>query len=130
NESGRFSFIGADPAMEFFSFGNKNEIVKRNGKRISINGNPLDVLKTLLPSRDMEDLPYPFISGAVGYIGYDIVRQLEEIGSELEDELQMPDSHLMFYEEVIVFDHLEEKVLIIGTPLLEETDEQEVMRRV
>src|SRR5881394_3944950 len=43
NESGRFSFIGADPAMEFFSFGNKNEIVKRNGKRISINGNPLDV---------------------------------------------------------------------------------------
>lgn len=130
NESGRFSFIGSDPAMEFFSFGNKNEMVKRNGKRISINGNPLDVLKTLLPSRDMEDLPYPFISGAVGYIGYDIVRQLEEIGSELEDELQMPDTHLMFYEEVIVFDHLEEKVLIIGTPLLEETDEQEVMRRV
>ncbi len=130
NESGRFSFIGSDPAMEFFSFGNKNEMVKRNGKRITINGNPLDVLKTLLPSRDMEDLPYPFISGAVGYIGYDIVRQLEEIGSELEDELQMPDTHLMFYEEVIVFDHLEEKVLIIGTPLLEETDEQDVMRRV
>ncbi|MCQ6277760.1 anthranilate synthase component I [Bacillus sp. EB600] len=130
NESGRFSFIGADPAMEFFSSGNKNEIVKRNGKRVTINGNPLDVIKTLLPSRDIEDLPYPFISGAVGYIGYDIVRQLEEIGSELEDELQMPDTHLMFYEDVIVFDHLEEKVLIIGTPLLEETDEQEVMCRV
>ena len=35
----------------------------------------------------------------------------------------MPDVHLMFYEEIIVFDHLKEKVLIIGVPLLEESDE-------
>jgi anthranilate synthase component 1 len=130
NESGRFSFIGADPSMEFYSFGNKNEIVQRNGKRETVSGNPLDVIKKLLPQKDPEEFPYPFMSGAVGYIGYDIVRQLENIGSELEDELKMPDTHLMFYEDVIVFDHLEEKVFVIGTPLQEETDEQALMKRV
>jgi anthranilate synthase component 1 len=130
NESGRFSFIGADPVMEFFSHGDKNEIVKRNGKRKSISGNPLDVIKSLLPKREVDNFPYPFMSGAVGYIGYDFVRQIEAIGAVLADELKMPDTHLMFYEDVIVFDHLEEKVFVIGTPLLEETDEQELVKRV
>ena len=130
NESGRFSFIGSDPVMEFFSHGDKNEIVKRNGKRESVNGNPIEMIKSLLPQREVGDFPYPFMSGAVGYIGYDIVRQIEDIGSELADELKMPDTHLMFYEDVIVFDHLEEKVFVIGTPLLGETDEQELLKRV
>lgn len=130
NESGRFSFIGADPAMEFFSFGKRNEIVKRNGERTILEGNTLDVLKSLLPLKEANELPYPFMTGAVGYIGYDIIRQIEDIGEPLADELNMPESHLMFYEEIIVFDHLEEKVLIIGTPLLEETDEKTVEERV
>jgi anthranilate synthase component 1 len=130
NESGRFSFIGADPALEFFSFGNKIEIVKRNGHKENFSGNPLEVIKELLPQNDASDYPYPFMSGAVGYIGYDIVRQIEDIGEVLEDELKMPDTHLMFYEDVIVFDHLEEKVFIVGTPMLAETDEQMLMKKV
>jgi anthranilate synthase component I len=130
NESGRFSFIGADPAMEFFSYGKKNEVVKRNGERFSIEGKTLDVLKNFLPSKDPGQYPYPFMTGAVGYIGYDIIRQYEDIGETLADELTMPDSHLLFYEEVIVFDHLEEKVLVIGTPLFENSDEKLVEERV
>lgn len=130
NESGRFSFIGTDPAMEFFSNGKRNEIIKRNGEKIVLGGNTLDVLKSLLPVKELDHSPYPFMTGAVGYIGYDIIRQYEDIGELLEDELQMPESHLMFFEEVIVFDHLEEKVLIIGMPLLEESDEKAVEERV
>ncbi|MDP4107390.1 MAG: anthranilate synthase component I [Bacillota bacterium] len=130
NESGRFSFIGADPVMEFISHGDENEIVKRNGKSEIVSGNPLDVIKSLLPQREVEDFPYPFMSGAVGYIGYDIIRQIEEIGAVLADEMKMPDTHLMFYEDIIVFDHLEEKVFVMATPLLLETDEQELIKRV
>ena len=129
NESGRFSFIGADPSIECISYGNRNKIIKRNGETKTIEGNSLDVIKTLLPSKVSSDLPYPFLTGAVGYIGYDIIRQYEDIGELPPDELQIPDSHLMFYEEMIVFDHLEEKVLIIGTPF-ENSNEQEVEERV
>jgi anthranilate synthase component 1 len=104
--------------------------VKRNGKREELSGNPLEVIKNLLPQNEPGDFPYPFMTGAVGYIGYDIVRQIENIGAELEDKLKMPDTHLMFYEDVIVFDHLEEKVFVVGTQILDETDEQELTKRV
>jgi len=130
HESGRFSFIGADPAMEFFSYGDKSEIVYRNGERHSVEGKPLEVLKTFFPMRTFPDLPYPFVSGAVGYIGYDIIRQYEEIGEPLPDELQMPDIHLMFYEEIIVYDHLKEKVAIVGVPLFKNSDEKMLAKRV
>jgi anthranilate synthase component I len=130
NELGRFSFIGVDPSMEFLSNGEKNEIVKRNGERYTIEGNPLEVLKTLMPPIKLDQLPYPFISGAVGYVGYDVIRQFENIGADLDDQLHMPDTHLMFYEEIIVFDHLEEKVIVIGTPFLDGADEELIEQRV
>ncbi|XJZ25820.1 anthranilate synthase component I [Bacillota bacterium Lsc_1132] len=114
SESGRFSFIGSDPLLEFFSNGDSCEIVKQTGERRKVKGNPLEVLKSILPIRNSEQLSIPFLSGAIGYIGYDVIRQFEQIGAPLPDELQMPDTHLMIYEEIIVFDHLEEKVFIVA----------------
>lgn len=117
NHSGRYSFIGADPALELISFGDDNMIIPRNGEKKTIKGKPLNILQDLIPSSDIDGLPFPFIGGAVGYVGYDIIRQYEEIGSEYPNGLEMPDVHLMFFEEVIVYDHLEEKVFICGIPL-------------
>jgi anthranilate synthase component I len=130
NESGRFSFIGADPSMEFFSNGEMNEIVKQNGERYTVEGNTLEALRNVIPTGEFDLLPYPFISGAVGYVGYDVIRQFENIGADLEDELHMPDTHLMFYEEIIIFDHLEENVTIIGIPFLDGISEEYVEQRV
>ena len=107
NDSGRYSFIGAEPAFELISRGDRNEILKRNGdEKEVIMGNPLEVLKRLIPLMDFEEYPFPFIGGAVGFVGYDIIRQYEVIGEEFPNGMEMPDVHLMFYEEVIVFDHL------------------------
>src|SRR4051794_37045412 len=130
NDSGRYSFIGADPALELISTGAKNQLIKRDGSQTVLNGNPLEILKNLLPKKNIEELPFPFIGGAVGYVGYDIIRQYEDIGDVLEDRLGMPDVHLMFYEELIVFDHLQEKVIICGLPLLETTTETMIETRV
>ncbi|MCM3568855.1 anthranilate synthase component I [Neobacillus mesonae] len=124
NHSGRYSFIGADPALELISFGNENMIIQQNGETKTIKGNPLDILHDLLPLRGADDLPFPFIGGAVGYVGYDIVRQYEEIGTEFPNELKMPDVHLMFYEEVIVYDHLAEKVFLCGISMNPENSEK------
>lgn len=130
NDSGRYSFIGADPAFELISTGDRNEIIKRNGEKQNLKGNPLEVLKKLLPERKFDQLPFPFLSGAVGYVGYDIVRQFEDIGEILENGLEMPDVHLMFYEEIIVFDHLQEKVIVCGIPLFEDSKESEIEKRI
>ncbi|MEH7254160.1 anthranilate synthase component I [Neobacillus niacini] len=120
HDSGRYSLIGSDPAFELISYGDANEILYRNGEKKVIKGNPLEIIKTLMPQID--EAPFPFIGGAVGYVGYDIIRQFEAIGEEYPNGVQMPDVHLMFYEEVIVFDHLEEKITICGLPLSVESE--------
>jgi anthranilate synthase component 1 len=48
----------------------------------------------------------PFVGGAVGYLGYDMVRFYESIPNENPDDLQFPESLFIFPEEVIVFDHV------------------------
>lgn len=130
SDSGRYSFIGADPALELISRGHENEVRKRNGEKKVLIGNPLEILKDFMPSRNIPELLFPFMTGAIGYVGYDIIRQFEEIGEVFESELNMPDVHLMFYEEVIVFDHLEERVFILGMPLLEESEMLLIEERV
>jgi anthranilate synthase component I len=130
NDSGRYSFIGTDPAFELISRGDSNEIIKRDGAKEVLKGNPIEVLKKLIPPISYEELPFPFIGGAVGYVGYDIIRQYEVIGEEYPTGMEMPDVHLMFYEEVIVFDHLEDKVLICGCPLAKESDNALIEKRI
>ncbi len=38
----------------------------------------------------------------------------------------MPDVHLMVYEQVIIYDHLEQKVYLAATPILADTDEKKL----
>ncbi len=63
---------------------------------------------------DLEDLPR-FSGGLVGYFGYDAVRFIEprlQDGNK-EDPLQTPDILLMVSDEVVVFDNLSGKLLMI-----------------
>ncbi|WML60118.1 anthranilate synthase component I [Neobacillus sp. PS2-9] len=130
NDTGRYSFIGVDPSYELISRGEHNEIIKRNGEKKVVSGNPLEVLKELIPVQNSDEFPFPFIGGAIGFVGYDIIRQFEIIGEEYRNGMEMPDVHLMFYEEVIVFDHLEEKVLICGFPLSSDSDKEAIENRM
>lgn len=129
-ESGRYSFIGTDPSFELLSYGSRNELIKRNGEGSILHGNSFEVIKNLLPFEEGIESEFPFMAGGVGYFGYDLVRQMEDIGAELENELEMPDLHLMFYEEVIIYDHLQERVFIAGLPLLEETSADTIKSRI
>ncbi|MFL9594345.1 hypothetical protein ACKC5O_20425, partial [Aeromonas schubertii] len=47
NDSGRYSFIGADPALELIATGNDAQLIKRNGEETILQGNPLEILKRL-----------------------------------------------------------------------------------
>lgn len=121
-DSGRFSFIGANPVFELIGKKNGGEILNKNGQCELFTGNPLLKMKELIPQKQCEIKPnIPFTGGGIGYVGYDIVRQFEEIGSELPDTIGMPEIHLMFFEVFIVFDHLEQKIYLVGTALLAET---------
>ncbi|KML37226.1 MAG: anthranilate synthase component I [Bacillota bacterium] len=129
-KSGRYSFIGADPVMELKGEGNRTAVTAR-GKTEVFAEKPLDAVRRLMPEQKHHPFEqFPFCGGAVGYAGYDVIRQYEDIGTIPYDELNVPDVHLMFFEEVAVFDHLEQKVYLVGMPLLEETDESQLREKI
>ena len=61
----------------------------------------------------MEDYP-KLTGGLIGYFGYDMIRQVEKkLTNVPEDDLKMPECHLCMYDEIIAFDHLANKAVII-----------------
>ncbi|PLR80885.1 anthranilate synthase component I [Bacillus canaveralius] len=125
--SGRYSFIGTDPVFELTGNGDRTTIKTETGQELR-HEKPLEVLKSLLPENGAAD--FPLAGGAVGYAGYDVIRQYENIGENLPDELSIPEVHFMFYEDVIVFDHLEQKISIVASPLRKETTIDELKDRI
>jgi anthranilate synthase component I len=126
--SGRYSFIGADPVFELKGIAGKSLLVK-GGEETELAEPPLEMVKKLLPDKDLK-APFPLAGGAVGYVGYDSIRQYEDIGKVPNDQLGIPDVHLMFFEVMAVYDHAEQKVSLIGTRLADETTDESLKLRI
>jgi len=113
---GRYTFLGVRPFLRLESRGDQIKI-HRGRKTESRTGNIFDVIKELLHQHtpaQVEGLP-PFTAGAVGYCAYDIVRQLENIGERAQDDLDVPDCVLMFFDRVLAFDHLRHQIHIVAS---------------
>lgn len=112
-QKGKYSFIGVDPYQEIIGNGSETTVIYRDSDTSEVF--PIDALqyiKEYLPKIDT-DIPLPFHGGAIGYVGYDAIRQYENIGELLPDELNMPDIHFMVYKNVFVFDHINEIIYLI-----------------
>lgn len=110
----RYSYIGRNPFMMIKGYGNE-VIVNKGGKTIRKSGNVLEIIKMLMDDYKMppvDDMP-DFVGGAVGYIGYDVIRNYEKLENMNFDDIKMPDVHLLLAEELIVYDHVRQKIKII-----------------
>jgi anthranilate synthase component 1 len=113
---GRYTFLGARPYMTVET--RAQDILLRRGRRLERRqGSVLPILKELLRSHRPATFPGlpPFTAGAVGYFAYDAVRQLENIGEHAKDDLSLPDCVLMFFDRLLVFDHLLHQIHIIAS---------------
>jgi len=112
---GRYTFLGVRPYMVLEGRG--EQITIRRGRSVERNkGKLFDVLAQLLREHQpatLPDLP-PFNCGAVGFVAYDAVRQLEKLPEETRDDLKAPDCYLMFFDRVLAFDHLRKQIHIIA----------------
>ncbi|MGF2616640.1 anthranilate synthase component I [Rossellomorea vietnamensis] len=123
--SGRYSFLGSNPFFEFKADGSTvTESHLSSGDVFHSESNPFEILKRIFARTSGGNQGFPFEGGAVGYIGYDNIRQFENIGGIPENALEMPDVHLMFYEKIIVFDHLDNKVILLALKGFDERSAQ------
>lgn len=129
NEQGRYSFLGVNPLMDIVGEGDRTTITSATEGIKQVAGLPLQVLECTLPKVEL-DVPFPFYGGAIGFVGYDAIRPYAEIGPELKDEIGMPDVHFMVYEDMVVFDHLEQSVYILAVDIDGNRTENELSERL
>jgi anthranilate synthase component I len=113
---GRYTFIGLAPFKRIVARG-RQIAVTEGGKTTHSEGDVFDVLRQALgghkPAR-LAGLP-PFTAGAVGYFAYDAVRLIERLPSTAKDELRIPDACLLFFDEVLAFDHVRKEIWLVAT---------------
>ncbi len=112
----RYSFLGSKPSMVFSSKGSKVEIREGGAKRVYESVNPLSEMKKLLSGYravKIKGLPR-FTGGLVGYLGYDMVRFMEDIPDKNCDTLKAPDSVFMLTDTILIFDHVDHKIKVVS----------------
>ena len=114
----RYSFLGSGTDLIIKSKGRSVQIVRGGAVQeieLEQGKDVLDVLKqelgrlTYVPD---PDLPR-FCGGAVGFIGYDMVRFFEELPDSTVDDLQLPDCTLIFTDTLLIFDHVRHRIRVV-----------------
>ena len=113
---GRYTFIGLQPFKRIVARG--REITITEGKKVvQTEGDIFAVLRRALSGHKLarlQGLP-PFTAGAVGFFAYDAVRQIERLPELAKDELGVPDACLLFFDEVLAFDHVRKEIWLLAT---------------
>ncbi len=115
----RYSFLGTDPFLIFRSKGDTATITEGgHTEALTLTAgtrDPLHVLKELLARYTYVPSPElpPFVGGAVGMIGYDMVRFLESLPTLAKDDLMLDDCLFLFTDALLVFDNAKHKVLAL-----------------
>ncbi|MBU0650996.1 anthranilate synthase component I, partial [bacterium] len=114
---GRYTFLGTSPlALISYRYEDRIFCVKEQDKVVikEETKDPLSCFKKYMAKFKpyiLDNMP-PFSGGAVGYVGYDIVRTVEDLPNVPADTLNAPDMYFMISDTVIVFDHLKHKILV------------------
>ncbi|MBX3057080.1 MAG: anthranilate synthase component I [Anaerolineae bacterium] len=112
---GRYSFVGVNP-RGLISL--KGRTVTANGESRSLADGEdiLHVVKAEMAQFTPADLPgLPrFQGGAVGYLGYDVVRFFERLPETAVPTLDIPDAIFLLADTLVVFDHARHRLLILA----------------
>lgn len=118
---GRYSFIGCGPRLTIRGLGGQTVVESLDGERTHHPARTtLDVLQQLVVGEQAShpapqpDLPR-FTGGAVGFLGYETVRTLEDVPAPPARPFALPDSVWMVVDTVLAFDHVRHTIKIIST---------------
>ncbi len=116
----RYSFIGTDPIVNISCRG-KTTTVRTNGRSTTHDEDYFTVLKTVIAAHrqpHLNNLPR-FTAGLVGYIGYDMIRHIEDIPENGADPVGTNDAMLALFSSLVVFDHVRHQVYLIINVLID-----------
>ncbi|MFO1536223.1 MAG: anthranilate synthase component I [Actinomycetota bacterium] len=117
---GRFTFLGRDPALRLVVRGREVTFTGEVPDGVPADQGALAALDALLRAYRaprIADLP-PFHGGIVGYLGYDVVREIEHLPHPPADPAGLPDAVLGVTGPVTAFDHFRQRLSLIENVFL------------
>ena len=128
----RYSFLGSGGGRLFRSRDNHYEILE-NGLVVEEGSSedPLRRLRDLLsPYRPVELPGLPrFCGGAVGYLGYDMVRFIERLPASNGRAIGAFDSCFLLTDELLIFDNMSHKIKVVANVCLQADEDLEAAYR-
>jgi anthranilate synthase component 1 len=112
----RYSFLGIGASKVIKGRGRRVEITDKDGTSTHETDDPVGLLRDVMAQYRPaipEGLPR-FFGGLVGYLGYDIVRSIEDIGDSGSEGLDMPDMFLMLTDTMLIFDNLRQTINVLS----------------
>lgn len=142
-EIARYSFMGSDPYLVLRSRGNASEIECRRGVAPGfdvgveqISGDPLEIMRSLLPPvPEFSELDpdirciAPFLTGAVGYLGYELAESCEPVQLSSRDDFGLPDLVLLFVDRMLVIDHVAQRAYAVGLGIADGSEFEDARSR-
>jgi anthranilate synthase component I len=127
---GRHSFVGFDPFL----------VLRGRDGTVTFDGDPppaaleatgsLDALAAVIEAYRAPPLAeVPLHGGAVGYLGYDVIREVEAIPDTGRDDLGMADVQLLFPRHVVALDHLRQILTVVTNVVVGDVEDAEELRR-
>ncbi len=120
----RYSFLGKNP-YQIIKYEQSKVTLHRGDEYEELQIDYFTALQNLTGAYtepDISELPR-FTGGAVGFSGYDTVRDIEKLPNQPQDDLNLPDAVWAFYDEIFAFDHVKQQVILIKTVFTDEAEE-------
>ncbi len=114
---GRFSFLGTEPRQVLRVRDGMVELETPGGAvERRPTSDPLGELQRMLAVYQPVDVPgLPrFVGGAVGFVGYDMVRSFERLPSRATDDLGLPEACMLLADSVLVFDNVKQTIKVVA----------------
>ncbi|MDH5740597.1 MAG: anthranilate synthase component I [Nitrospira sp.] len=125
----RYSFLGSGSPLVIYE--DHGDLCVKKGshrRRIPSRGAPLDRLRELMETYrpvTVPDLPR-FVGGAVGYLGYDIVKTFEDLPSRRKEHLALPDFAFLLTETLLIFDNVSQKIKVVANAHVKSTSDRDI----
>jgi anthranilate synthase component 1 len=116
----RFSFLGRNPQATIVARGRQLEVTGTLPDTVPRDQGVLAALEAILATYRSPTLPElpPLHGGIVGYLGYDVVREVERLPDVPHDDTGHPDAVLDIIGELAVFDHWRQRVSLIANVVI------------
>lgn len=116
---GRYSFLGVNPRGLVTV--QHNRVTRTfdgatTTRELAAEEDPLHAVEIELEQFkpvDVAGLPR-FVGGAVGFLGYDVVRYLERLPETATTDLDVPDLSFMLPDTLVIFDHAKHQLIVLA----------------